>query len=448
MAKTNVTKRNANPQVTHEGAPALPLGSNERQLRRAVANCLLWEDGFYEDGVAIADRISQLVAKCKPQFVMGLAYEARHSMNLRHAPLWLLVGLMRKDAPAAAGLADTIADVVSRADEPGELISLYRKAYPNAGETKRPLPAALKRGLAKAMQKFDAYQLGKYKRGDKTEFSLRDILRLTHAKPKDAEQAALWKQAVEGTLKPADTWEVALSAGADKRATFERLLAEGKLGYLALLRNLRNMQDSGVSRPLVREAILARKGARRVLPFRYVAAARAAPQFEPDLDEALVASIQETPMFEGETIILVDISGSMQSKLSGKSDLTRMDAAATLASIFPGKTRVFTFNTAVQETPPRKGMAGVDAIRRRMGGGTLLGAAVSAMNRLPHDRLVVLTDEESHDVVPAPTAKHAYMINVAQARHEVGLGKWTRIAGFSENVIRWMRELEQGQDLA
>lgn len=441
MAKTNTTRRNPNPQVTHEGASALPLGSNERQLRRAVANCLLWEDGFYEQGVAIADRITGLVAKCKPEYVMALAQEARSVMNLRHAPLWLLVGLMRKDSPAAPGLADAIAATVSRADEPGELLAMFRKANPGV----KAFPAALKRGLAKAMQKWDPYQLGKYKRGDKTEFTLRDILRITHAKPKDAEQGELWKQVIAGTLKAPDTWEVALSGGADKRATFERLLAEQKLGYMAVLRNLRNMVDSGVSTPLVRETILARKGARRVLPFRYVAAARAAPQFENELDEALVASINEVPQFLGETIILVDVSGSMGAKLSGKSDLTRMDAAATLASIFPGKARVFTFNTAVQEVPPRKGMAGVDAIRRRMGGGTLLGAAVTAVNRLPHDRLIVITDEESHDVVPAPAAKLGYMINVAQAKHEVGLGKWNRIAGFSENVLRWMAELEREQ---
>jgi 60 kDa SS-A/Ro ribonucleoprotein len=68
---------------------------------------------------------------------------------------------------------------------------------------------------------------------------LRPVLFLFHAKPKDAEQAAVWKKLVENTLEPHDTWEVALSAGKDKRENFERLLREGKLGGPAVLRNLR-----------------------------------------------------------------------------------------------------------------------------------------------------------------------------------------------------------------
>ena len=72
------------------------------------------------------------------------------------------------------------------------------------------------------------------------------MLFLCHAKPKDEAQAALWKKLVENTLESPDTWEVALSAGKDKRENFERLLREGKLGGLAVLRNLRPMPASGV----------------------------------------------------------------------------------------------------------------------------------------------------------------------------------------------------------
>src|SRR5690606_18384746 len=162
-------------------------------------------------------------------------------------------------------------------------------------------------------------------------------------------QAAIWKQLVEGTLPVPDTWEVALSGGGDKRETFERMLREGTLGYLALLRNLRNMAESGVDTGLVRDAILARKGARRVLPFRYVAAARAAPQFEPAIDQALSEAIAELSPLPGKTAALVDVSGSMNAPLSGKSDMTRMDAAAALASLIHGDLRVFTFSNALVE---------------------------------------------------------------------------------------------------
>lgn len=135
---------------------------------------------------------------------------------------------------------------------------------------------------------------------------------MVHAKPKDDAQAAIWKQLVDGTLPAPDTWEVALSGGADKRETFDRMLREGTLGYLALLRNLRNMVEAGVDMQLVRDAVLARKGgANRVLPFRYVAAARVVPQLEPVIDQALQAAISELPALPGRTVVLVDVSGSM-----------------------------------------------------------------------------------------------------------------------------------------
>jgi hypothetical protein len=425
--------RNRNTNQTHEGGPALPTATPARELRRAVSSCLLWEDNFYESGVEIAERIKDLVAKCPPQFVADLAVEAREQMRLRHAPLWLLAALMTPDRKAVTGIDAAVARVIKRADEPGELISLFRKAWP---DSKAKIPAAFKRGIAEAFRKFDAYQLGKYNR--KAAYSLRDVLRLTAPKPRDAEQSAMWKQVIAGTLPSPDTWEVALSAGADKKATFERLIGEGRLGGLALLRNLRLMDGEGVNPDVIRAALQARKGFQNVLPFRYVAAAKAAPRYEPYLDEALLASIDEMPSLPGETIVLVDVSPSMAAQLSGKSDMTRMTAAATLASIIPGKVRVLTFDTDVREVAPRRGMAGVETILRIRGNSTMLGKAVTYANTLPHDRLIVITDEETFDVVPAPKAKRAYMINVVGGRNEVGYGSWTRISGFSENVLRFI----------
>lgn len=417
---------------THEGAPAIPPKNAIAELRRAMASCLLWEDQFYEDGVSIADRIAALVAQAEPADVAALAIEARTRMKLRHAPLWLLAGLAKAGKGADA---NTYAETIQRADEMGELIAMHWK------DGKRPLPAAMKRGIAKAFGKFDAYRLGKYNR--KVAVSLKDVLRLVHPKPANDEQAALWKSIIDGTLASPDTWEVALSGGADKKETFERLIREGNLGYLALLRNLRNMAEAKCDPTLVRDAILARKGAHNVLPFRFIAAARAAPQFEPALDEALVSQIDGLPVLDGTTAILVDVSGSMDCPLSGKSDLTRIDAAAALASIIPGNVRVFTFSHQVVEVPPRRGMAGVDAIKRSQPhAGTYLGAAVRAVNeQVPYDRLIVVTDEQSHDVVGGPNGR-GYLINVASYQNGVGYGQWTRIDGFSENVLRFIHEHE------
>lgn len=421
---------------THEGAPAIHLRGMDA-LRRAVSSCLLWENEFYEDGIAISDRIRQLAESVPVSDVAALAVEARTVMNLRHVSLWLTLAVIDRKVGAGFDTASLIDQVCRRADEPGELLAMYWK------DGRKPIPSAMKRGLARAMLRFDHYALAKYNRD--AGVSLKDVVRMSHPKAANDDQGKRLGKLLRGELGAANTWEGALSAGGGKRDSFERLLREGKLGYLALLRNLRNMDQAGVDAQLVRDAIVARKGARQVLPFRYVAAARAAPRFEKELDKALIAAVAEMPVMQGETIVLVDVSGSMNDKLSAKSDMTRMDAAASLASVINGNVRMFSFSQYVKEVPARQGMAGVDAIKRSQGHmGTYLGKAVSEMNKLQADRLIVISDEQSHDAVPAAKAKHAYMINVASSERAVGHGDWTRISGFSENVLAWIHAKEAG----
>lgn len=445
MARLNVHGRTN--VFTHEGAPAAPNLTPEQQLRRSVLSCLLWEDEFYEDGKTIADRIAEIARKIDPKLLAATAIEAREVYNLRHIPLLLLDALSETGKPL---MADTTERVIQRVDEMPELLAIYWR------NGRKMIPAQMRKGLQRAFAKFNEYTLAKYDRDGP--IKLRDVLRLVRPKPKDVEQSALWRRVKERTLETPDTWEVSLSGGADKKETFERLIREGKLGYLALLRNLRNMEQAGVDPDLVRDAIVARKGgAQRVLPFRYIAAARAAPRFEPAIDQALIEAIDELPVFNGETIILVDVSSSMDMKLSARSDMSRMDAAAALAAIFPGNVRMFSFsagnvvywgdrwngNNILVEVPPRRGMAGVDAIiKSQRHGGTMLGRAVEEANAMPHDRVIVITDEQSHDPVPNPGARHAYMINVASNQNGVGYGRWTHIDGFSEGVLRFIHEFE------
>jgi 60 kDa SS-A/Ro ribonucleoprotein len=420
---------------THEGAVARTISDVER-LRRLVLPCLLWEDAFYVDGRTIAEQMREAVAAVPAGVAAATAIEARERFHLRHAPLWVVREMARRHAGSAI-VGDTLARVIGRPDEIGEFVALYWK------DKREPLSAQAKKGLAKAFGKFDRYQLAKYAKGGAVR--LRDVMFLTHPKP-GADAAGVWKEIADDAIsaKDAGTWEARLSAGEDKKEAFGDLLRSGKLGYLALLRNLRNMIESGVDERLLRDAIVARKGARRVLPFRYVAAARAVPQLESAIDKALCAAIGEMPSLPGRTFVLVDVSGSMEGRMSRKSDLTRMDAAATLAAIIPGDVRMFSFSNEVVEVPARRGMAGVDAIvRSQQHGGTYLGAAVKKLNRRPHDRLIVITDEQSHDQVPDPVAPHAYMLNVAAYRNGVGYGRWTHIDGFSEAVLRFIAEHER-----
>lgn len=427
---------------THEGAPVAVL-TDEQALRRAVLACMLWEDEFYESGVAIAGRIRELIPRVAPETVAALAVEARERMKLRHVPL-LLVREMARLKTHRGLVAETLTRVIQRADELAEFVTIYWASG------RQPLSAQVKKGLAAAFGKFDEYALAKYDRAGAVR--LRDVLFLAHPRPADTAQAALWKRLAQDELATPDTWEVALSAagreeGADKRVVWERLLAERKLGALALLRNLRNLREAGVREPLVVEALGAMK-TERVLPFRFLAAARVAPQWEPVLEQAMLRSLEGRAKLAGHTVLLVDVSGSMEAPVSSRSEMRRTDAAYGLAILLreiAEKVTIYTFSNDTKLVAPRRGMAlrdALDASQPHLG--TYLGRALATAEagcRDGYDRIVVLTDEQSHDTVDAPRGR-GYVVNVASNRNGVGYGAWTHIDGWSEAVVDYIAALE------
>jgi hypothetical protein len=439
MAKINKPKS----ARTHEGARGRAFAP-EQELRRALMNCMLWEDQFYEDGVSIAERIGALVPKLEAETVAAMAIEAREDMKLRHAPL-LIVREMARHEGHKALVAATLERVIQRPDELTEFLAIYWSDAlgPMQQRKTRAVSAQAKKGLARAFAKFDAYQLAKYNRDGAVR--LRDVLFLVHAKPKDAAQEKLWKQLVDGELAPPDTWEVSLSGGADKKETFERLIAEGKLGALALLRNLRGMLHAGVTKKTIAKALDAMR-ADRVLPYRFIAAAQHAPELEPELEHAMLRAIEGHARLPGKTRLLIDVSGSMDVAISGRSEMRRLDAAcglAVLAREICDDVEVFTFSNDVKKVAPRRGFALRDAIvSSQPHMGTELGKAVTQVDKAGV-RLIVFTDEQSHDRVGAP--KHVgYMVNVASYRHGVGMGDWRRIDGFSEKILDWIIAVEAG----
>ena len=425
---------------THEGAPAAAM-TDEQALRRSVMACLLWEREFYEDGVTIADRIRALVPRVEAATVAALAVEARTKMKLRHVPL-LLVREMARYSTHRALVAETLAAVIQRADELAEFVAIYW-ASPGKTGGKAPLSAQVKKGLAAAFVKFDEYALAKYDRANAVR--LRDVLFLCHAKPLSAAQGEVWKRLIAGELAVPDTWEVALSAasGLSKQERWGRLLVERRLGALALLRNLRNLKEAGVGEELVLTALDAMR-TDRVLPFRFLAAARYAPQWEEGLERAMFRSLTDVARLAGRTVLLVDVSGSMVARLSQKSEMLRTDAAYGLAVLLREvceRVAVYTFSESAVLVAPRRGFALRDAMEgSQRHGGTNLGRALAQVEAVEsYDRVVVITDEQSHDRVPAPQGR-GYMINVASARNGVGYGKWTHIDGWSDAVFEYIRE--------
>jgi len=411
--------------------------------------CLLWEDEFYEEGESIATRIKNLIPKVKAEEVSRIAIEAREKSKLRHVPLLIVREMARLDSHRKL-VGETLSKVIQRPDELSEFLSIYWK------EKKQPLSKQVKLGLAGAFQKFNKYSLAKYNQDGAVK--LRDVLFLCHAKPRDAEQEALWKRLIDGKLETPDTWEVSISAvkgneeekGAAKKEQWTRLLSDNKLGALALLRNLRNMLSVKVDENLIRIAITKMK-TERVLPFRFISAAKHGMHFEPQLEQAMFRCAESFERFEEPTAILIDHSGSMATTVSSKSDITRFEAAAALAMILRetcSNVRVFTFSDYCLEVPPRRGFALRDAIFATVRPQwTLLGKAVDHVySSFPEcQRLIVITDEQSADKPKNPQGK-GYVINVASAKNGIGYGAWNHIDGWSEAILDYIRAFEREEN--
>ena len=454
MARINVPKPSIH---THEGAKAKHINA-EMQLRRSIMATLLWERQFYEDGQEIAQRIADLVPQVAPAKVGAMAIEARQDMKLRHVPL-LLVREMARYATHRAFVGATLAQVIQRADELSEFLAIYWK------DGKVPLSAQVKKGLAAAFGKFNEYALAKYNRDGA--IKLRDVLFLCHAKARDAEQDALWKRLIAGELATPDTWEVALSSGADKKATWERLLQEKRLFALALLRNLRNMEQVGVREDLIIER-LSDTDFSRVLPFRFIAAAKAAPNLESAVDAAMIRTVAQLPKLPGKTVVVIDVSGSMYGRpVSGKSDMDRAMVACALGAIareLCEVPRIYATagndSTRIHQTQlvsARRGMALVDTIHGLChplgGGGIFLTPVCRYIADLEADveRMIVITDEQDCAIHSADSPSKAvplgkpgknYMINVASAKNGIGYGPWLHIDGWSEAVLSYIQTYE------
>jgi 60 kDa SS-A/Ro ribonucleoprotein len=435
--RTN-TKTKSAPIYTFEGGKATKTTAYNN-LRRAVMSTFLWEDSFYENGTSIADRIKDLVPKVAPVLVANLAVEARTTFKLRHVPLLLATAMVKHDN-FKPYVAETLGAIIQRPDELSEALSLYWK------DGKCPIANSFKKGLALAFPKFTETQLQKYNQD--RDIKLRDVLFLCHAKPQDKAQERVWKRLINNELKTPDTWEVEISASKDKQASWERLLRENKLGALALLRNLRNFKENNVNESLIKKALRS-MNTERVLPFRFISAAKYAPNLEPQLEEIMLKCLEGYGKLKGKTAIAIDISGSMDhNKISAKSELTRTDAAASLGILLREVCKeidIFTFSKKCVQVPARRGFALRDAIVASQSHlDTKITSTIDTINAGDYDRVIILTDGEIEDTLGKVNAPKKYMLNVANYQNGIGYKDgWVNIDGWSENVVQYLIEVDK-----
>jgi len=453
-------KTNKKTEIVHNYTGGGAVASNinaEMALRRAVLTNFLWEDLAYSTGEDGAENIASLIPKVDGQTVADIANEARNLQYLRHVPLYITREMV-KHATHKPYVANTLDKVIQRADELSEFLSLYWK------DGKAPIAASVRKGLAKALTKFDEYQLARYA-GEGKEVKLKDIIKLIHPKPANKTQAKLWKSVLEGTLKTPDTWEVELSENGNNKESWTRLLNEKKVGGLALLRNLRNIQDAGVEDSVIEDAI-ATNPFKYVLPFRFMTAIKYAPRFARDLEKAMLRQLDGQDKITGRTVIVVDVSGSMGTVMSKFTENTRMDIAISLAIILrqlcedpviyvtAGNDGIRRHSTVKVENP-RRGFELRDqiiALNSVVGGGGIFLRQVTEhiANLENADRLVVISDSQDCDIglqkgpkFSTPLGKKFnYVIDISCEKYGIGYEKFVVINGFSEKIVDFIKLYE------
>ncbi|MBL9143710.1 MAG: TROVE domain-containing protein [Verrucomicrobiaceae bacterium] len=282
------------------------------------------KDEFYRKADATVKRVKQLVAEIPDKsFSAKAAVYARNEAGMRSVT-HLVAGEIAKAVKGQAWTAPFYRKLCRRPDDALEILACYTAQYG------RPIPNALKKGLGQALAEFDGYQLAKYRRQG-AELSLVDLVNLVH--PPHSEPLA---QLMKGSLAPAETWETKLTqagqkaesedeAEANKAEAWEQLITSRKLGYFALLRNLRNILTAvphlidDVIALLTDERLIKRS---LVLPFRYTTAFEALEKDHPNgvlrviaaLSEAVDFSLQNVPKFPGKTLVALDGSGSMMGR--------------------------------------------------------------------------------------------------------------------------------------
>lgn len=447
-----------------------PQQSSMEQLKRYCTACLLWEDTAYTDGVKLAEKIFNLARTLPIKDVTEFAIKLRTEHGLRHVPLLLLTALFRRDVQSqdhAQVLRKAVSSVVTRADQAGELIAIYWAMY-----GKKPIPFAMKKGLYDSLSEMSEYKLGKYvNRGN---IKLRDVLRLIRVKPKTEEISAKFSKIVKGELEVPATWEKRLSMGSDKKKAFEELLTSNELGKLALLRNLRNMTEAKVDRNLVKESLMSVKSKEKIFPYQYITAFKAAPSYIDSLEKAMFEDLKKFKKFNGVTVIMVDVSGSMSYPLSsGKSHhsglvSTRLDAAHGLAISLRElceQVDIFSFSNKLVKIDPYRGFGLAKIIDESQphSGTELIQAVNIIVNELLKQlknteevfplRVIVITDEQDNSYYRSDKLQsiknsgiNGYIMNVScEDKSVVSADKndgWVVINGFSQSVLEYIHELE------
>ena len=476
MSKFNLGFLKANKTVNNEGSIAYSISDKEKLVTQVLTS-FFNENKFYGDNSQDILNTAKNVIKTEPSFVANLCIFARKEMHLRTIS-HVLVSELAKSTEGKEYVRRTLNKIIERPDDMTEVLAYYINTYG------KPIPNSIKKGLADSFGKFDEYQLAKYNR--KNAIKLKDILCLVHPKAKDEMQNDLWKRLLEDRLETPVTWETELSAKGNTKETWESLIDGNRLGYMAMMRNLRNIIKSGASNInkvyeylTDEERVLKNKQ----LPFRYYSAYKVlksegigTSKIYDALEIAIKTSTKNIDRLPGKTLIAADVSGSMTSHISAKSDLACAEVAVLMLSIAnyiceETITTTFDNNLYMCNLSTQNGIiANANSIEVN-GGGTDITLPLRYLldKKIFVDRIILLSDNEinigySNNMGYGGT-KTSCQALVEEYKRRINPNVWVHaidmqgygtqqfkgrnvniIAGWSERVFDFISSVEQGMD--
>lgn len=348
MSKFN--KSNAKTAVTYEGGEAYEKPVLHQWLNLMFGSLL--SGSFYESASTQTERLGELTEKVLeqegPAFVGNAIAFTRNKMGIRSASTYALAHL---NGVQFENKAQYIRRCLRRPDDVAELFA----AIDSLGQKRSHGTVNACRDY---LEDLGDYSLSKYKMNGK-DYNMYDLVNITHASSPAIDKLK------NDELESADTWETAISNTDDKGREWQRLISERKLGYLALIRNLRNIYNdsSCIDTRLLVEQIENKEAIRNSLVFPYqIYAAYQNARYHAEeavveaLQNAFVVACENVPELPGKTLFVLDVSGSMSAPLSARSEVSILEASACYCAVaamksedvtvvkFGTKAKLFSFN--------------------------------------------------------------------------------------------------------
>lgn len=448
-----------------------------QHLYEIVVSSLFGKDTYYQSANQLVHNLIketvQVVKMDELDFVANLAIHARTDMNIRTMPIVLVVQFakaLRDQGKSYENMRKLVCDVIQRADQ---ITDLYAYALTVFGD-KKLVPMAIKRGVADAFNKYGEYHFAKYNRNSSA-VKFRDVLRIVHPKAKSDEQGVIFQKIMEDNLQTPYTWETELSMNGQlaaseqktKKQLWTELVKSNKMGYMATLRNLRNMLDAGIDSDvkttvanLLSDVIQVEKS--KQLPFDFVEAYKIVKPMDSKLttavSKAIDISCENIPQIGNDIWIIIDYSGSMgNNDAIAINNATLMAAGLIKSSANVDNLAITLFGSAAKTldgVDTNNSVMGIqqDLLRHRTGniaGSTDFNAALNERKNLKFvpDTIIVFTDGEVNrfpypNIRNLATTNDAIKItvnmNAATTTPMIREDGWMALAGWSTAIFKFI----------